>query len=806
MWNIDDPFLYAPPKPEGDPWSILLEPLLKKDKIWCEAWKDEVQNLLIFAGLFSAVVTAFIIESYRNLQPNQDDAIISLLSQIATRLDNSTFTLPSSTVSLSTFTPTPSSIRVNTFWFLSLVLSLTTVLVGIVSLQWLREHQSYPNLTPKQTYALFNMRAESLQKWYVPRIFTLLPLLLQSALVLFLGGMIDFLLAFGDIIAIPVSVVIGSTVFFLAATTVLPTIQGFLLYLPFPYFGRRYPVQCPYKSPQSHAFRAMSRLGFRVCSQIYSPLRSFTYNIVHYTTQCSPATERSFEEDYFTRYILEAWERQTWTQFDLSWLSIRDAYLRRAYGRATKSDNLGHDLGEHIPLFDITRSLLASVQTRRDATQHNKFPFAAEYHCLAETSESFHSVWRTFKSWSGEDFQRQSGYFQDLLSGKDDKNLCLSDFFKSLVPRKHWEDINETRFLKTMAAFHHEALFTFLSRMHQVYRMENFTQLSMHRLELKLRLMGHFYQKPNKLRPLAYGSQPPVCLTIQGISEFPFEARSLKADPFVLQLAHIIYAYFKCAGDGSQQLAFEETFHSYSHLPRFMDLAFGLLSSTPGYDMPNYKALHACGIIHSSNFIRIANDLHHEMSIPFRGKKPSLLFYAAALYIREFPWYPAADSLSLQVLVSAMRKYKERTIDLGIVSETLEKLLGRTTFRFSESWWRFLDPEPLSDDTLQSASESVNSTSSSPVETDHTTILATMDVFSVSTYQGMTTRTVEPPDRLPDDNISFLFLPSSPKMPDSTEDAPHSKQTQNSRRLFINVPPEMGGSSFQSLVVGDDIV
>lgn len=39
------------------------------------------------------------------------------------------------------YIPTPSSIRVNALWSLSLVLSLTPVLLGIILLQWLREHQ-----------------------------------------------------------------------------------------------------------------------------------------------------------------------------------------------------------------------------------------------------------------------------------------------------------------------------------------------------------------------------------------------------------------------------------------------------------------------------------------------------------------------------------------------------------------------------------------------------------------------------------------------------------------------------------------
>lgn len=56
-WDLRDfkdknVFSFAPPRPENsmDPWSTLLEPLLKKDGERCAIWKDEVQNLLIFVS------------------------------------------------------------------------------------------------------------------------------------------------------------------------------------------------------------------------------------------------------------------------------------------------------------------------------------------------------------------------------------------------------------------------------------------------------------------------------------------------------------------------------------------------------------------------------------------------------------------------------------------------------------------------------------------------------------------------------------------------------------------------------------
>ncbi|KIM43427.1 hypothetical protein M413DRAFT_68915, partial [Hebeloma cylindrosporum] len=138
QWSYKEPHRYPIPRSNEDPWETLLEPLLAKDRVQCEAWKDEVQNLLIFAGLFSAVVTSFVVESSKDLR---SDPNTLLLSHIATLLANGANGTNASIPLELQFSPSPSSYRINTLWFASLVLSLTTVLVGIVSLQWIREHQ-----------------------------------------------------------------------------------------------------------------------------------------------------------------------------------------------------------------------------------------------------------------------------------------------------------------------------------------------------------------------------------------------------------------------------------------------------------------------------------------------------------------------------------------------------------------------------------------------------------------------------------------------------------------------------------------
>jgi len=76
-------------------------------------------------------VTAFLIESQKNLLPDPAQETVQLLRQIAAQSAGTNW------VAEAEPGVDASSIWVNVFWFLSLVLSLTTALVGIVSLQWI---------------------------------------------------------------------------------------------------------------------------------------------------------------------------------------------------------------------------------------------------------------------------------------------------------------------------------------------------------------------------------------------------------------------------------------------------------------------------------------------------------------------------------------------------------------------------------------------------------------------------------------------------------------------------------------------
>ncbi|KAF9533280.1 hypothetical protein CPB83DRAFT_758462, partial [Crepidotus variabilis] len=144
------PFVTSLPGTVGadvhDQWLVVTEHLREKETERCEVWKDEVQSILVFAGLFSAVVTGLLVDSYKSLQDDPSELLLSsIVVQLAYLANNSagiTASPPDPAKPVRTFPLTSDSPNkvVNTLWFLSLVLSLTAALVGLVALQWLREH------------------------------------------------------------------------------------------------------------------------------------------------------------------------------------------------------------------------------------------------------------------------------------------------------------------------------------------------------------------------------------------------------------------------------------------------------------------------------------------------------------------------------------------------------------------------------------------------------------------------------------------------------------------------------------------
>uniref|UniRef100_A0A0W0FS72 DUF6535 domain-containing protein n=1 Tax=Moniliophthora roreri TaxID=221103 RepID=A0A0W0FS72_MONRR len=271
MWTEGEPYRFAP-KRRGDPWEECLKRVDNYDDEMCRGWKEDIDTLLVFAGLFSATVTAFVIESYHWLTEDPEEASARVLQEILQALtqgqsqNNAEKTIGAATrihtgPKISSFGEPSFAIRVNTFWFLSLILALSTVMLGILCKQWIREHRrDTPSSSPKETLELRQLRFESLEKWGVLTLLSSLPLILQLALVLFFVGLLDLLWALDYIVAGLATAIVALSVFVLSITTVLPCY--YLLTSPSIVFRDDVYV-CPYKSPQAWLYYRIARVIFQ---------------------------------------------------------------------------------------------------------------------------------------------------------------------------------------------------------------------------------------------------------------------------------------------------------------------------------------------------------------------------------------------------------------------------------------------------------------------------------------------------------------------------------------------------------------
>ncbi|KAI0666944.1 hypothetical protein C8Q78DRAFT_406810 [Trametes maxima] len=230
-------------------WAFVAAQVEKHSETTVERWNKEIDTYLVFAGLFSAILTAFNVQSYQSLQPAPPDhalATVTALQQISAQL--SSFATSSTFVN-STHpvfqqldappSPVPrSAVWLNGLWFTSLILSLTSSSLCIVVKQWLNEFSSPIQGTTREAARLRQYRLENLERWHVGFIVMTIPVLLQIALALFLAGLLVLLYPLHRGVASVSAGFVGALGAFTLITMALPLVKP----------------GCSYKSPLALAF------------------------------------------------------------------------------------------------------------------------------------------------------------------------------------------------------------------------------------------------------------------------------------------------------------------------------------------------------------------------------------------------------------------------------------------------------------------------------------------------------------------------------------------------------------------------
>ncbi|KAJ7640183.1 hypothetical protein B0H17DRAFT_1216669 [Mycena rosella] len=209
-------------------WAVYISEAEKYDKALVESWKSDMEGLLIFAGLFSASLTAFIIESYKSLSQDQGEITIALLAQISRQLDARANAPAADIGALTSFSPTASSLACNVFWFLSLGFSLTCALLATLVEQWARDFIQKTEMHPSPIIRarIFSYLYFGLQRFGMHAMVAFLPLLLHASLFLFFAGLVAFLQPINTLLMLIAALLLGFISAAYTFLTVLPTFES----------------------------------------------------------------------------------------------------------------------------------------------------------------------------------------------------------------------------------------------------------------------------------------------------------------------------------------------------------------------------------------------------------------------------------------------------------------------------------------------------------------------------------------------------------------------------------------------------
>jgi hypothetical protein len=188
------------------------------------------------AGLFSAALTAFVVDSKQNLKPSPADETVYylrqhsiILSQISMQLSSIAPQIaipPTPPPPFPQFSPLASDVRVNVFWFMALAFSLLAALLAILVQQWVRKYmavfQRYGD--PLKSSRVRQYLYEGCEKWYMPRVAEAVPGFLHISLFLFFAGLGDSLLSINTKVALSNIVPIGVSSLLYIFTTFAPII------------------------------------------------------------------------------------------------------------------------------------------------------------------------------------------------------------------------------------------------------------------------------------------------------------------------------------------------------------------------------------------------------------------------------------------------------------------------------------------------------------------------------------------------------------------------------------------------------
>ncbi|KAJ7280108.1 hypothetical protein C8J57DRAFT_1124677, partial [Mycena rebaudengoi] len=161
-----------------------------------DRWRSGLDALLVFLGLFSAIVTAFLVESLSGLHPDEASRTNELLANLTDIMIALSGVNPMS-LDFSTpaqFQPDSTNVRLNSYWSLSLILSLSVAALAVTCRGFLNMVTLSRHAKATDKLIDMKMRWKEADKILGP-VIEMMPQLLVIPVLLFVVGLVDNILS-----------------------------------------------------------------------------------------------------------------------------------------------------------------------------------------------------------------------------------------------------------------------------------------------------------------------------------------------------------------------------------------------------------------------------------------------------------------------------------------------------------------------------------------------------------------------------------------------------------------------------------
>ncbi|KDR83161.1 hypothetical protein GALMADRAFT_872998 [Galerina marginata CBS 339.88] len=441
--------------------------------------------------------------------------------------------------------------------------------------------------------------------------------------------------------------------------------------LPYPY-RRSNPIspsQCPYKSPQAHAFRIALSSVIQLCH------KSYTGESLWSRWESKPIN--------LVIFVMITWTKKTWTEFDMAWLQLRHQFMHRYgldKGRFLRSLS---EIDDDPPIFDLAQALTANTSNQGTNTIKKSLS-AVRYHCFSEVSK-----WVTDRGSEdiylyGEPLQaivQTNEYLRDIMLLNEDNGFISFTNFCNIAT--HVKSRDKLRTFRFALILHQENMAFFLQSQNGSSKGFD-VGLRNHKLELTMRFSTVIYNDE-------YKHSSTAILPVSLFGMFRVEG-DMDNDSFLWQWVNQFSTFFQHAIGVQMPYKPRGTLQTFQEIPDLIwNFAFVSLESIFSLNEGLRPAIQGKFL---DTFRMITENLNEQMSSP-NFQEPDLLFYLTGLYLRAMKIRYRTYHICLDDLLSAMWIYKEKTIDAGILNSDLEEIYGRETGvyqgRFSSEWWKSLD-------------------------------------------------------------------------------------------------------------------